>query len=510
MAAEHTNNNEFTTAFSGLAKHLFPDGCPEQNLESIWPLYDRTAATSSEALNSYERVVDWSHRHGLSSLELQAMTVTALCMLPQSQYKGFLATESYFDRTVKAIIPRERMPICVVERLISGATANETGRCAVLQFIYLAASHGCIRMECLEKRYYSFIVHWVVQAETCIDCVRLLLFMSPKQRYARRLFQYKARPGLASLSLLLQHYAGVRGENRPLFSDREWEKSFQRFQKATPFVNILLSDLDHSWNAYQLSKVTRTKPSATFSLSILIDRWFQGSDLVQRNLLETSVFMPLMNAFLVQHVLPIWDGRNSAYLLHALPLNVKFLPYLERHFIFGSPEVQFAIGEYLMRFVEDGSDCVSEVLLFASDLILRALLLECSLVVGFIAFDFLDRCPLPPDPFLFNILALSTGNWERVCNLIVRYKDEKLIENQVLEQMISSVRELLFGGSSLQDLCLRTTARERLSRIPNTCPAVFISGTTASMFQPDLAKALEDDWPEVYRFWRMCLVSDKL
>lgn len=507
---------EFTTAFQGLANHLFPDGCPEQHLESLWPHYDRTVPTPTETLKSYEQVVNFSLRNGLSSLQLQAMTVTALCMLPQSKYKGFLATNAYFAQTVQAIIPRERIPVCVVERFMSGVTASPTGRCVVLQFLYLATSYGCFELEFLEKRYYSFFVHWAIQAETCNDSVRLLLLMSPRQRYSRRLHQQKERPGLASLSLLLQVYTGVSRENHLRFYNREWEASFQRFHKPAPIVNISLSDLDYSWNAYQLSKVSQTKPSTTHSRSILIDRWFQGSDSIQKNLLETMAFSSWMDDFLLQHVLPLWDGRNAALLMYALPLKQEVFPYLERHFLFGSPAVQYAIGEYMMRFVEEeASDCVSEIVSFASDLFLRALMIDFSSVVVYIAFDFLDKCPFPPDPFLFYLLALSTGNWDRVCKLIVRYKNENWIDDQVLDQMmmmtmISNIQQLLFGGSHLQDLCVRETVKTRLAAMPHRYPADLGSESTTSTSPSERADALKKDWPEVYHFWKTFVVSGKL
>lgn len=498
MAAVATSE-EFTEASEGLSKHLFPDGCPDQNLESLWPHYDRTPTAFTDAINSYEQVVNLSLRKGLSSLQTHAMIVTVLSMLPQSKYKGPFATCTYFDKTLQAIIPCEMIPICAVERLISGVTASEKGRCSVLQYLYLAVSYGCIELEYLEKRYYSFLIHWSIQTETCNDSVRLLLLMSPQPRYTRRLLHHKERPGLSSLSLLLQLYTGVATDTRLGFLNREWEKSFQRFHKPVPFVNISLSDLDHSWKAYQLSKVAGIKPSTAHCRSVLMDRWFQGDILAQKKLLEKLAFLPLMDDFLVQRVLPLWDGRDADLLMHALPLKLQVLPFLERHFVFGSPGAQYAIGEYWMRFVEEGSDSVSEVVLFANDLLLRTLFVNFNPVVVFIALDFLDRCTISPGPALFYFLALSGVSWERVCKLITRYKNEKWIDDQVLEEMISDIRQVLSGGPNLEDLCHRKSVKERLAVITrrnNRNAGDLKSGTCL----PGLAEVIQSDWPDAHQF----------
>ena len=498
-------DDEFVEAFHGLAKHLFPDGCPDQSLESVWPHYDRTPAPFTDAMDSYEQVVQL--QRGLSSLQTHAMIVTTLALLPHSTYKGPFATITYFNKTLHAIVPCANIPPRAVERLLSGVTVNEAGRCAVLQFLYLSVAYGCVELEYIEKRYYSFFMHWSLQAETCQDAVRLLLCMSPQPRYLRRLLQQKeSTPGLASLSLLLQHYTGVATDLRVAFSNREWEQSFQRFHKRIPFIHLSWSDLDHAWQDYQLSRAVATgvkRPtSATHSQSVWMERWFHGDEMIQRELLEPLMLLSSssMEDVLIQRVLPLWDGRDPELFLHALPLQRTVLPYLERHFRFGSSAVQYAIGDYLLRYVEDEKGSDAKVVFFVNDLLLRTLLMNCSAVVVYIAFDVLDR-GVPPDPALLYRLGWSGVSWERFGILMTRYKNEneKGMDRAVLDEIIGNIRKVLSGGPDLVDLFHQTSIQERLAHIlmtrTNTSHLDDLSSGTS-----ELVEAIRMDWPEADHF----------
>jgi hypothetical protein len=488
-------DDEFMSAFQGLAKHLFPDGCPYQSLESVWPHYDRTAAKLTDAINSYEQIVHFSLRNGLSSLQGHALVVSVLAMLPQSKYKGPFATVSYFEKTLQAIIPREPIPTCALDGLISGITVSEKGRSTVLQFLYLAVAYGCVELDYLEKRYYSFFMHWSLQAETCNDSVRLLLLMSPRPRYAGRLLPWKETSGLGSLSLLVELYTGVAAQNRLPFLNREWEQFFQRFHKPVPLVAIQLSDLDHPWKAFQLSRIAGIKPSMTHSQSVLLERWLEGDALTQRDLLEKLTCVAGMPDMLVQHVLPLWDGRDADWFLHALPLNQQVLPYLERHFLFGSSAVQIAIGDYWIRLMQECGD--SEVAGLVHDLLLRALLLSYSSVVAFIAYNFLDSSStLPSDLTLLYLLGLSAVSWERFCRLIVRYKKDTRMDVPALDKLVDHMRRILSGGPSLDDLCHRESIKRRLAALARS----HGNSGDSHVCLPELAEALQRDWPDANQF----------
>ncbi|GAX26329.1 hypothetical protein FisN_16Lh168 [Fistulifera solaris] len=482
-------DDEFTAAFQGLAKHLFPDGCPYPSLELIWPHYDRTAAKWTDAINSYEQVIQYSLRNGLSSLQMHAMVVSVRAMLPPSKYKGPFATPSYFEKTVQAIIPREPIPPSALDELISGVTASEKGRSSVLQFLTLAVKYGCVEWHVLEQRFYSFFLHWSLQAETCNDAVRLLLLLSPRSRYATRLLSRKETSG--SLLLLVELYTGVATQNHRLpFLNREWEQSFQRFHKPCSLVALQWSDLDYSWKTFQLSRVAKMKPSMTQSRSVLFERWWDVG--TQKDLLEKWACVP--TDLLVQRVLPLWDGRDADWFLHALPLHPQVLPYLERHFLFGSSAVQMAVGDYWMRLMQSGGD--SEVVAMVQDLLLRALLLDLSSVVAFIAYDFLDKSTLPPDPTLLYLLGLSAVSWERFCQLIVRYKKEGRMDVSVLDKLVDHIRRILSGGPNLEDMCHRESVKRRLAALANRNN----NSEDSHPWLPELAEAIQKDWPDANQF----------
>ncbi|GAX29392.1 hypothetical protein FisN_16Hh168 [Fistulifera solaris] len=483
------DDDEFVAAFQGLAKHLFPDGCPYQSLESIWPHYDRTAAKWTDAINSYEQVIQYSLRNGLSSLQIHAMVVSVRAMLPPSKYKGPFATPSYFEKTVQAIIPREPIPSSALDELISGVTASEKGRSSVLQFLYLAATYGCVELNLLEQRYYSFFLHWALQAETCNDAVRLLLLLSPRPRYTRRLLSRKETTG--SLSLLIELYTGVSTQNRLPFLNGEWEQLFQRFHKPAPLVALQWSDLDHSWKAFQLSQIAGMKSS--HSRSAILERWWDAG--TQRDLLKKLACVPT-DLLVLQRVLPLWDGRDADWFLHALPLERRVLPYLERHFLFGSSAVKMAIGDYWIRLMQNGGDD-SEIVAMVQDLLLRALLLNLSSVVAFIAYDFFDKSMFPPDPTLLYLLGVSAVSWERFCQLIVRYRKEGRMDVSVLDKLVDHMRRMLSGGPNLEDMCHRESVKGRLASL-----ASRISGSDDDSHTclPELVEAIQTDWPDANQF----------
>jgi hypothetical protein len=207
LASHHTSSSSvsFSQAFAGAAHHFFPDGCPEDWLESVWPpRADRSPVPSTEAAASIRQLQQHGTMGLLSLTEMNAVAIVACETLPKrSGVRSPLVdgTAKLFGILLRALVPNpDENDYGLVDRLVSclvsaASAATADARCVVLLFFTLAARHfGPFWRQALGGSYYIVVIHWALQPATAADSVRLLLAVTQRRHASRyRAEQLRAR-----------------------------------------------------------------------------------------------------------------------------------------------------------------------------------------------------------------------------------------------------------------------------------------------------------------------------
>ncbi len=172
--AQCNTYKSFEEVFSPLAHHLFPDGCPKDELESsistisvskCWPRRcDRSIVSLKDAVLSIANIHQYSQRKGCYPHELLQLCIVACATLASEETplqlqssvggRGSSASVShselidgtsyYFIRILQCMVPcgsckdPECMPPEILRKLLSVASSNKCdtdGKCAVLRFL---------------------------------------------------------------------------------------------------------------------------------------------------------------------------------------------------------------------------------------------------------------------------------------------------------------------------------------------------------------------------------------
>jgi hypothetical protein len=168
-----TDTRSFEEVFSPLAHHLFPDGCPKDEVESsissisvskCWPRRcDRSIVSLKDAVQSIANIHRYSQRNGCYPHELLQLCIVACATLTSEEtpllqsrvLEGLRSasvshselidgTSYYFIRILQCMVPcgsckdPECMPPEILRKLLSVASSNKCdtdGKCAVVRFL---------------------------------------------------------------------------------------------------------------------------------------------------------------------------------------------------------------------------------------------------------------------------------------------------------------------------------------------------------------------------------------
>lgn len=126
---------DFGTAFGPVAHHFYPDGCPTTaatatataNLESVWPVrQDRTTIPPPQALQSVQDTVAYSHRHGLTAPQMDAVSLIAVATLGSTGGGGGIYSSSSSVGAGSPLVDGSCRHFCsLVRSLLPATTAAE-------------------------------------------------------------------------------------------------------------------------------------------------------------------------------------------------------------------------------------------------------------------------------------------------------------------------------------------------------------------------------------------------
>ena len=391
---------------------------------------DSGVTSSSQALQSLKNTRDYAKSHGLSMEELFSMVWVCHRMATATDIASVLfMNEHHLLVAVKLLLPKHRHSItsAMVTRLLSIRSPEQ--QTIVLRFLTLAIQTGdWLDLDAIKtltaSHSYAVVFQASLQPTSCADAVRLLLRITcvkhTTKHRIRRIEIVMARHGakvkaLAALLGLMKtlsdvttcYVATVDDNFMSNVPDQEWARDLTRclvqepLQKKSP--SMLLSRLSQPI-AYSgrlvellsspelhkvilLSKSERLRLRTLFSTNLVAD-WFEsppaGSnadfDSMCRSRLEllsalgffvrrTGWMSPEMERFMMQAVLPNWDGKEEPFgnilcrdLLPYLPKPPSLghawqsvLQSLENHFIYGDRAQQNLIMIALSELVSQWS-----------------------------------------------------------------------------------------------------------------------------------------------------------
>jgi hypothetical protein len=386
-----TDPRSFSEAFAPLAHHLFPDGCPETELEAIWPSrVDRRPIPPQQARTAL------SNLRATSVLEMEAVIAVACRTLPQSHRVGSPlvdGTSQHFCSLLRSLVPDDSLSDRIVGRLVSilssSSLLDTKGRCRVLQFLTLAAR----RFPEARRRitvYYAVVFHWALKPPTCADAVRLLLTIT-RQTHVKRYRWQQLQAAQASFSSLSSLSLSSLSLSSSLSSLQQPLKSLQNLF-ADYDASIPTTTTETAWFPFPDAAWAREfgegAPSATTASDdlltslqyhshhlpyILYEQWYERPPAHKLQVVQalaaicikTSVLPPQAEAFVFQDILRSAGaaGQSSSYsssnamiqlvcfdILPALtPRSFRRLrsqvlvPLLEQLFLYGDSTVQYAI-----------------------------------------------------------------------------------------------------------------------------------------------------------------------
>jgi hypothetical protein len=214
----------FSEAFGPLAHHLFPDGCPEESLESEWPTRNnRVTVSHIQAKQSFDSLKHIANDTGYSSLQLDCISVLACATLPS--YIGAASGSPLIDGSSKCLgdllrcmIPRrdQQVSAFVVTSLVT-LRCNDLGKAIICRFLTLCLRSGSLDVAARQQlvSFYTLLFSWL----PCPDTFRLVHALTRRNNVrtdrAKRLKMWydastqspESQKGIGPLWLMLQLYA---------------------------------------------------------------------------------------------------------------------------------------------------------------------------------------------------------------------------------------------------------------------------------------------------------------
>ena len=209
-SSKNTNNNtslSFSEVFAPLAHHFFPDGCPEEELQDVWPgRANRHPVSADQALESIRRIQESDKNEFFSLPEVHAVMTVVRVTLPQPGRPAGSPLVDGSSQHAKHLIRAIRLPSRrqqqnsddrvwvnrIVTSLLSSSTRmDEAGRQTVLQFLFLAVRHGGEQLKDYWKQplattFYSLLLQWALRRlEYRPDAVRLILLVTQRSHATR-------------------------------------------------------------------------------------------------------------------------------------------------------------------------------------------------------------------------------------------------------------------------------------------------------------------------------------
>lgn len=182
----------FAEAFGPLAHHLFPDGCPQDDLREEWPQrLDRTPVSSGQTKASISGSLPrFAHQHGLTSKQLSCVALAACSTLALKETKSVGEGSPLVDGTshyfrsivVQCLLPNHGAAEAavvepfVVEMLLT-VPCDMQGRAVALRFLTMAVRSGLLvgpARRVLSSFYYGVVLWWMQDVDLCADAMRLL------------------------------------------------------------------------------------------------------------------------------------------------------------------------------------------------------------------------------------------------------------------------------------------------------------------------------------------------
>lgn len=456
------SDDTFNKAFGPLAHHFFPDGCPVEEVESVWPVRtNRSAIPPAQAVAAVSELSAYTFKYGLTTPQLSALALVAYETLPKRILAGGSTpktgvgagsplvdgTSRHFRSLLQCMIPDAEAKIdsVVCSRLLSVACDRE-GKSSVLRLLHLCLKNPRVWETATRQRLegpvlYSRIFALSLSEATNNDAIRVLIQLTRKiharpDRAARLRAFYDQRPkrnAHSAVPSLLRLYAQLNpsGCDRfqdglfpthewSLFHDTVWEQKFQRVvtdntlverprkrnradcsgcvDRAIQVLKLALETTERHEDYGDVSNATLLlsntvgmhlmllgHDAATNRFSnlptILFQEWYSmpnlpiGHENAGKEMVRSRQSLVLMLAkfitcthswsaelesFVVEHVLPTWDGNDAMgwplcydILPHTSPcrfsrLRSRVLKHVETLFLFGSPRMQYIIVSGLL------------------------------------------------------------------------------------------------------------------------------------------------------------------
>ena len=221
---DHVTNPQLTSfsdSFGPLAHHLFPDGCPNESLASVWPVRNhRSTVSHLEAKQGFSVLKQIGHRHGYTTSEMECLAVAACATLPSTGSGSRLVdgTSKCFRELLRCMIPKreERVSVFLVTTLVT-VRCDDLGKAIIVRFLTLCLRNGFL-LDCARQRlssFYTILFSWL----PCADTFRLIHALTrrkhatPDRAKRLRMWYDESRTSvelqkrMAPLWLLLQLFA---------------------------------------------------------------------------------------------------------------------------------------------------------------------------------------------------------------------------------------------------------------------------------------------------------------
>jgi len=234
-----SDHEDFHASLSDVCYHFFPDGCPIESLENVWPRRDDFRPVSADQTRvSVRRLEELGCT--LSNGQLHVFALVANYSLPSSKEERFSSPvvdgdPAMFSSLLRSMLPQTEAVINTeILRLLFSAVARSKGaRKSLLLLLTLTVRYRKLdetARRFLDAEKYSCIFLWALQGSS--DAVRLLLEITKKEhillyrckqlRLSWSQSEDSFKPALAALIRLFAKYQPESWRPSGVFNATQW------------------------------------------------------------------------------------------------------------------------------------------------------------------------------------------------------------------------------------------------------------------------------------------------
>lgn len=469
--------------FETVAHYYFPDGCPVRHLQSIWPQRTHRQAISAQQLT--RALQHWPLQQPVTTLQLQAMILLAAHVSSQ-----------HLSVILKSCLPMPETQLETSSVLQLLALLKQQDG-VVLQFLYLWWPRLTRKARIVLEHLYGMILALHGSQNHSVPLLLLLTIhqhaTSSNVRRVRNLYQQHPTPALYALyqrlvilgrhdgvPLVPLHTSNNKWQNVP---DASWESNVFQELRTTTTTATLLSLLQQSNELFD----NDTHGSTQQQLVLWQQGWYRQSSThsvdrskVVHQLLQTCRYdrflTPSATKFVIQHILPMWDGSND----DVLPLIGKLPPPPHdamQHFhhdclqwlepFLGQATVIYALSDMMSSW--DDSALQTDVMLWMDQCLSSTLLVSsCQglrVAAAHVWETFLSTnnhhnattttTTIPSSILVYGLLLVPTaGSVERLCGMLLALRPAlQQLDRNATQHQVSNADRMDLYNSWIHDVC---------------------------------------------------------